>query len=205
MQQSLRAVSCSGKREAAGAAAGLRQPFYVIARLIARHRRAALAGIQKCSSMENSGERLGRVLSLIHSAPAEVFWPALMEAWSCCDDTWPIKVQLLRSMPNVAKPATPYFSAAQMEFWRKLPPEVPIFRGCPRDRVRGIAWTTDRSVAEGFARGHRGISTPNPVVASAVVAKQHVFFVTNDRKEHEVVLNPRRLRKLRVEPYRLIN
>jgi hypothetical protein len=65
--------------------------------------------------------------------------------------------------------------------------------------VRGFAWTTDRAVAEGFAGGHRGIRVPDPVIISAVIRKEHVFFATNDRSEHEVIVNPRRLRQLMIE------
>ena len=42
---------------------------------------------------------------------------------------------------------------------------------------------------------------PEPVLASAIIPKEHIFFVTNDRSEKEVVLNPRRLRRLVSEPY----
>jgi hypothetical protein len=40
----------------------------------------------------------------------------------------------------------------------------------------------------------------DPVIASAEIPKEHIFFVTDDRNEKEVVLNPRRLRKLVIEP-----
>jgi hypothetical protein len=42
---------------------------------------------------------------------------------------------------------------------------------------------------------------PDPVVASAIISKKHIFFVTDEREEKEIVLNPRRLRKIVVEPF----
>jgi hypothetical protein len=57
------------------------------------------------------------------------------------------------------------------------------------------------NVAEAFATGHRGIRVPEPVVASAIIPKEHIFFATVDREEKEIVLNPRRLRKTLVEPF----
>jgi hypothetical protein len=93
-----------------------------------------------------------------------------------------------------------FFSPAQREIFDALPDEITVFRGCSRSRVRGVAWTTDRRVAEGFAHGHRFIRVPDPVVASAIIPKEHIFFWTDERNEKEVVLEPRRLRKLAVEP-----
>jgi hypothetical protein len=78
-------------------------------------------------------------------------------------------------------------------------PGLQVFRGCSRARVCGIAWTMERTIAEGFARGHRGIRVPDPVVASALIPKDAIFFATDDRNENEIVLNPRRLRGL-IEP-----
>jgi hypothetical protein len=94
----------------------------------------------------------------------------------------------------------PFFSQAQRTFFDALPAHVQVFRGCSRPRFRGVAWTIDRTVAEGFARGHRSIPVPEPVVASALIPKEYIFFVTDVRSEKEVVLNPSRLRSLMIEP-----
>jgi hypothetical protein len=102
---------------------------------------------------------------------------------------------------NAAKPALPFFDSSQRQFFDALPSQVPVFRGCSASRVRAIAWTTSRAVAEGFARGHRGIPVPEPVVASAIIPKEHIFFVTDKWAQREIVLNPRRLRKILVEPF----
>jgi hypothetical protein len=42
---------------------------------------------------------------------------------------------------------------------------------------------------------------PEPVVASALILKEHIFLVTDDREEKEIILNPRRLSKLVVDPF----
>jgi hypothetical protein len=100
-----------------------------------------------------------------------------------------------------AKPALAFLSPSQRQFFETLPPQVQVFRGCSAPRVQAIAWTTDRTTAEGFARLHRGIRVPEPVVASALIPKEHIFFVTDEREEKEIVLNPRRLREILVEPF----
>jgi hypothetical protein len=141
------------------------------------------------------------VLPLIELAPPEIFWPALISAWCMSDATWDYRRRLLRAMNNAAKLSLSFLTPEQRQFLVTLPPEVPVFRGCSASRVRGVAWTTDRTVASGYALGHRSIPVPEPVIASALIPKEHIFFVTDDRKEKEIVLKPRRLRRLVIEPF----
>jgi hypothetical protein len=42
---------------------------------------------------------------------------------------------------------------------------------------------------------------PDPVVAEAVVEREAVFAVLNERKESELLIDPRRLRKLVVQKW----
>ena len=164
------------------------------------HQKEALDAIQSCSLAESSEHRLLRVLRLIEFAPSAIFWPALMATWDDCDATWKHRKRVLWAMEKARKPAWAFFSPSQRQFFETLPPLVRVFRGCARLRVRGIAWTVDRAVAEDFARGHRGIRVPEPVVASALIPKEHIFFVTDERQEKEVVLNPRQ-RRVIIEPF----
>jgi hypothetical protein len=139
----------------------------------------------------DSHTRLLALLRLIWDRPPEVFWPALIDTCDMCDDTWwlrPLLLDLMRSQQ-----ALPYVQPLQ---W-----PVQIYRGCSRPRVRGVSWTMDRKVAEGFARGHRGISVPDPVVAEAVVERVAVFAMLNEREESELLIDPRRLRKLTVHKW----
>jgi hypothetical protein len=87
------------------------------------------------------------------------------------------------------------------DFYHGLPEMAEIFRGCSADRVRAISWTTDREVALDFAGGHRGIRVKNPVLATAKVRKEDIFAAVTLRKESEVIIDPRRLRKLVVTPH----
>jgi hypothetical protein len=54
----------------------------------------------------------------------------------------------------------------------------------------------DRTVAEEFACGRRGIVVPDPVLASAEIHKTAIYFVENEREEQEVVLDPSELRSI---------
>jgi hypothetical protein len=163
-------------------------------------RKEALRAIGYYSLSASSEDRLSWVLRLIEVAPPGIFWPAIMEAWPHCDATWHDRTRLLRVL-RAMPPAASFFPPERCAFFNTFPAQVTVFRGCSRPRVRGVAWTTDRAIAEGFAHGHRGISVPDPVVASAVILREDIFFVTDDRHEKEVVLDPRRLRSLMIEPY----
>jgi hypothetical protein len=83
-------------------------------------------------------------------------------------------------------------------FYDSLPALVPVWRGCQRGRERGISWTRDRIVAEGFAWGKRCFNV-EPTLVHAVIPKQHIFAVFVCRNESEIALDFRRLRKLQRE------
>ena len=161
-----------------------------------RNYKSALDAIGRCSMAESSDRRLLAILPLIEHAPPKIFWPTLLKTWPSCDDTWMVKTRLLQAMKNAGTLMLEFLSEHDRRFFEGLPAQVQVFRGCSRARVRGIAWTMERTIAEGFARGHRGIRVPDPVVAFALIPKDAIFFVTDDRNEKEIVLNPRRLRSL---------
>jgi hypothetical protein len=71
-----------------------------------------------------------------------------------------------------------------------------VHRGCSRRHIRGLGWTTDEHVADGFACGHRGIPVHDPGIASGLVSKRDIFFVAVERNESEVVLDPVRFSRL---------
>lgn len=63
----------------------------------------------------------------------------------------------------------------------------------------GISWTSDRSVAESFANGHRSIPVTSPVIVSAMCQKSSVLLAINDREEFEIVVDPDELTEVWVE------
>lgn len=156
----------------------------------------------------SSADRAGVMCKLVVANPPEVFWPVFQDTWLSCDDTWEWSraiVHMLRQNGSAAfgntGRAREFMDAENAAFFDDLPDIVAIFRGCSRDRVRAVSWSTDRSVAEKFAHGHRWIRVPNPVIACAVVPKEAIFTVFTDRNESELIVDPRRLRKLTVRDY----
>jgi hypothetical protein len=59
-------------------------------------------------------------------------------------------------------------------FYAALPDLVSVWRGCEECRERGISWTLDRAVAEGFAQGKR-CRNRFPTLARAQIPKPHIF------------------------------
>jgi hypothetical protein len=139
----------------------------------------------------NSDTRLDHLMGLIWNQPADVFWPALADTWPMCDDTWWLRRDLLTLMSR--QQTRPPIAGLSFP--------LTIYRGGTRSRVRGLSWTTSRAVAEKFAHGHRGIRVPDPVIAEAVVEQAAVFLAIDGRNESEVLIDPRRLRKLKVHAY----
>jgi hypothetical protein len=164
-------------------------------------RAVMLDAIESSCFAESSEARLGRLLSLVPpEISSELFWLALMAIWHRCDDTWAYRSRLLSEMRSAGVPAYEYFSPEQRTFFDSLPDTVQVYRGCYHTRVRGVSWTLDREIAKKFTCWRLG-PLPDAAIASAIIPKPHIFFVTDDRKEKEVVLEPRRLRKLVVEPF----
>jgi len=68
-----------------------------------------------------------------------------------------------------------------------LPKRLTVYRGQSADQPKGLSWTLNREVAEGFARGHRFMN-PNPVVLQLQVTRDQVAMYLTDRDEETVVL-----------------
>lgn len=88
--------------------------------------------------------------------------------------------------------------AEDRAFYAALPDRITIYRGCHMDRMMGLAWTTDRSTALTYARGHRQIAVPDPILVSATVAKTAILGAYQDRQESEILVDPLNLKGLRV-------
>lgn len=105
------------------------------------------------------------------------FWQVILGAWSMFDRIphEEFAAQFARFASNA--PPKP-----------DLPGQLTVYRGQDDSAPLGLSWTLSRDVAEGFARGHRNIRNPDPVVLALDVSLSEVAFFTNDREEQEVVL-----------------
>jgi hypothetical protein len=120
--------------------------------------------------------------------------------WPSCDAPWHCRSYLAEMLRRALKQVS--LSAClrpdELSWFKSLPAEIEIFRGCEHGRGRGLSWTTDIKVALGFARGKRCINHV-PTLMTAKIPKQHVFGVFLGRNESEVAVDPRRLRCLKEE------
>jgi hypothetical protein len=132
--------------------------------------------------------------------PADVFWPVFLENWSTSEGLWPLRQTILSTLRERAAQLSPigFMEPSDRAFYDSLPDPVIVFRGCGRRRVRSLPWTTDREIAEFFARGSRFGPQRDPVIARAEIAKADLFFVSVDRKESEVILDPYMIKSVRL-------
>ena len=150
--------------------------------------------------MASSGKRLECFLfncSEVHVEGRD-FWPVFTEMWSCCDSTWENRNAVLKLLRKHAKTREACDRREdENAFYNELPERITVYRGCSKMRQRGLAWTTDRGVAEGFAKGHRQIEVPEPVVIKCDVPKSVVLATfAYDRQENEVLLDYLRLPRI---------
>lgn len=108
-----------------------------------------------------------------------VFWRAVASEWSGFDRI---------DHPRFTRLFHRFRSSRPADFVEHLPGKIRIFRGQDAGDPFGLAWTSSRSIAEGFAAGHRGIVHDDPYVYEITVRREEVAFTCDDRGEHEIVL-----------------
>jgi hypothetical protein len=121
-----------------------------------------------------------------------------LDTWSMCDDTRP-HWSWLAEMPRSTRTQvdiTEFLEPEARDWFNAAPAEITVYRGCEAGQERGLSWTFDQLIATGFAHGKRYFSK-NPTLVHAVIPKRHVFAVILDRSEKEIVLDPRRLCRVR--------
>jgi hypothetical protein len=121
--------------------------------------------------------------------------------WTRCDAPWCWRTYLAEELRSTLQHValTDVLGADEREWFTALPDDITIYRGCERGRERGLSWTTDINIASGFAKGKRCINRV-PTLMTAIIPKRHVFGVFLERKESELAVDPRRLRRLRNYP-----
>jgi hypothetical protein len=163
-----------------------------------------LAGL----SFEEAASRLGRFDSYERTvALAFVMQRArrgedriklFLEWGNVCDAPWAQRshfAEMLREACSQTSLAA-LLDEPELEFYRSLPDDVIIWRGCELGRERGLSWTTQWRLAEKFSRGVR-CRNARPTLVEAVISKRHVLAVFVSRNEFEIVVDPRRLRKIK--------
>jgi hypothetical protein len=150
-----------------------------------------------CSSYQRPGVLL---LEMIKEPMPANRLKLFLDYWTVCDAPWPhcagFKRELRAALAQVR--LADVLPPAEREWYANLPLVLDVWRGCELGRERGLSWTTDIAVAKAFARGKRCINRV-PTLVHARIPKQHIFGVFLDRRESEIALDPRRVRRVRAE------
>jgi hypothetical protein len=120
---------------------------------------------------------------------------------NCCDAPWWYRGDFVEMLRDALRqvPLREVLPLEERAWFDAMGPSIQVFRGCEAGRVRGLSWTTDIQVARGFAAGKRCVNA-DPTIASALIPNEHVLALFLNRQENEVVVDPRRLRQLKVQP-----
>jgi hypothetical protein len=137
-------------------------------------------------------QRLCVLLDLIEGAAPSIFWACLDHQWRNYHLPRTLQARLLRACRR---------NAQQRPSLDRLPASLIVFRGCSRPRIRGLSWTRDESVAARFAFAEYGVTVPDPIIARAEISRDAVFLAIDGRNEAELLVDPRRLRKLIVQSF----
>lgn len=82
----------------------------------------------------------------------------------------------------------------ELETFNKLPEEVTIYRGLQTitSKTNGLSWTLNIKIARWFAErwDNKG------KVIKAKINKEDIFAIFKDRKEKEVIINPKKIMKI---------
>ena len=126
----------------------------------------------------------------------DLFWPILIDLWDGYDWTaahglfWQ---NCLVNLMDAHKPCSghAYLTDASGGFYADLPDVVTVYRGCARQHVNGIAWTTDIATA-GFFAARGNTAADDPVIATGTILKSDpkFYFASQERDEFEIVCRP---------------
>ena len=154
-------------------------------------------------AFSSSTDRAEQLLDEINKLPNKLAFGLFHSVWPDCDNVYPYSEEFLEFLDSSAYEVDfkDYFTPDDRAWFDELPERFRVYRGCDASRSAGFSWTTSREVALGFARGHRGIQYPNPVVISGMIHKRAVYMATNDRSEFEILVGFGNVREKRVTSF----
>lgn len=120
----------------------------------------------------------------------------IYEWWNLADDMGAYALRLARLMERARDEVSiqSLLNWRDRKFYDGLVEQVTIWQGGTFATEARPSWTTDRAVAEQFAKGHRQFANQTPEIWQAKVTKRFILMVHADRDEAEVVILPRRAR-----------
>lgn len=130
--------------------------------------------------------------------PESYKWAIFQATWPSCDNIESDLIAQFEDCFSGGSLGWEHLTGEDLAFYTSLPDEIPVFRGSNPARKFGWSWTTDKTVAASFAKGHRGMAVPEATIYSAVVQKTHVWSVFTVRGESEILSPPWSVDRIRV-------
>lgn len=126
------------------------------------------------------------------------YWALLGNIWTDSENIWECESDWIECLESDRPERLAIMdSESDLAMYDNLPTTVTVYRGVSRkDRIRGLSWTTNRKVAEWFARR---FDAETPMLCQARVSKQDVIASFTERNESEVVVLPEKLKDLEVQ------
>ncbi len=147
---------------------------------------------KECTGFCDSEQRLERLIYAVADQPATVFWPVWLFDWPTVDYSAEFH-ELLPSLFKTKGSALPYMKNEAKARFDALPDTVIVYRGCSSLWIKGVSWTTKRTVAEYFATGGRYGRPIAPVVVTGRINKRSAdfYYCSGDSLgEAEIVCSP---------------
>jgi len=146
--------------------------------------------------MCNSYDRFAGFLELYwkYNLKGEMYWYALKEAYSACDNLYGYKNYIKNAFLSEEPSREKLMSKKEQKYLSSLPENLTIYRGMTVQEFEsgdfGVSWTLKRDVAEFFAytygRNHATSHLPK-MVHELEVKKTDIIAYFGNRKEFEVI------------------
>ncbi len=142
----------------------------------------------------NSYDRLPTLIEICPLMDSREWLTVLGQVWETCDNITNCMEDLLGSPPfgelikNPPSWRDHMMTVDERAGLAKLPPRVPIYRGCYEHNKEGLSWTINRSVAASFPFLHRYRSRGTPLLITASIPREQILGFKNDREEEEVIV-----------------
>jgi len=128
------------------------------------------------------------------------YWETLSIIWTQQEQLWPDRKWFLQLFQAKRPKREHLMSAAERGTLAKLPVDFPIYRGFIGKRGEGLSWSLSRKKAEWFARRFSVMTElGQPRLMLGVIKKKDVLAYFNARKEKEIVVDPAKVRSMKVE------
>lgn len=127
------------------------------------------------------------IMEMAGQTCGDFFWRTLHLEWSSFDRIPHRNFARLFQLHRGAW-RSEHLTPADAEAFGRLPEVVTAYRGQAAANPVGLSWSLKKQVAESFARGHRGLLNPSPIIIEAQISRADIAGFYTDRDEAEIVI-----------------